>query len=166
MASELGVQTIQHTNGTTAATIDSSGRMKVGGNKIAWFAERSGDQTGYNGTAGNADPVIYNDVQYNYGSGYSGTTGEFTAPVKGIYMFHAGAWSNGINMLQLWPLVNDARKRSIIIQGDQQYASGSGLIELESGDTLGIKAYSNNSSTTIKANEYHTFFKGALIMAY
>ena len=27
MASELGVQTIQHTNGTDAMTIDSSGRI-------------------------------------------------------------------------------------------------------------------------------------------
>ena len=27
MASELGVQTIQHTNGTDAMTIDSSGRV-------------------------------------------------------------------------------------------------------------------------------------------
>lgn len=165
MTSVLKVDNIQNSSGTDAISIDSSGRMKVGGNKIAWFAERSGDQTGYNGQS-NAIPVIYNDIKYNYGSGYSGTTGEFTAPVKGIYMFHAGAWSNGIHMLQLWPLVNDVRKRSIIIQGDQQYASGSGLIELEVGDTLGIKAYSNNASTTIKANEYHTFFKGALVMAY
>lgn len=29
MASELGVQTIQHTNGTTAATIDSSGNLEL-----------------------------------------------------------------------------------------------------------------------------------------
>ena len=29
MASELGVQTIQHTNGTDAMTIDSSGRVVI-----------------------------------------------------------------------------------------------------------------------------------------
>ena len=30
MASEIGVQTIQHTNGTDAMTIDSSGRVTLG----------------------------------------------------------------------------------------------------------------------------------------
>ena len=34
MASELGVQTIQHTNGTDAMTIDSSGAVNP---RPAWF---------------------------------------------------------------------------------------------------------------------------------
>ena len=34
MASELGVQTIQHTNGTDAITIDSSGNTKIPGHTV------------------------------------------------------------------------------------------------------------------------------------
>ena len=34
MASILGVETLQHTNGTTAATIDSSGHVDLGANSV------------------------------------------------------------------------------------------------------------------------------------
>ena len=167
MASIIGVETLQHTNGTTAATIDSSGHMKVGGNKIAWSAKRSGDQTGYDGTSPYDDPVIYNDEDYDYGSNYSTTTGLFTAPVKGPYVYHVGYFSSGIAAQQIWIMVNGTRKETTVVgDGTTQYISGSGVVELDVNDTLGVFAYTNNSNTTITANEYHTFFKGALIMAY
>ena len=166
MASIIGVETLQHTNGTTAATIDSSGRMKVGGNKIAWSATRSGNQGSYDGTA-QTDPVIYNNEVYDYGSNYSTATGLFTAPVDGQYVYHAGYYSPSIAALQIWIIVNGVRKETTVVgDGTTQYVSGSGIVELSANDTLGIVAYTNNASTTINENQFHTFFKGALIMAY
>ncbi len=81
MASEIGVQTIQHTNGTDAMTIDSSGRVGLS-SPVAFFV-RSGNS---NTSAGNvitswSTPVV------NEGNGFSTSTGRFTAPVAGIYVF-------------------------------------------------------------------------------
>ena len=80
MASEIGVQTIQHTNGTDAMTIDSSGR--VGLSSPVAFYVRSGNS---NTSSGNiitswSTPVV------NEGNGFSTSTGRFTAPVAGSYV--------------------------------------------------------------------------------
>lgn len=167
MTSRLKVTEIADpTNGNKAIEIDSSGRMKVGGNKIAWSATLSANITGYNGQ-NQTDIVIYDNEVYDYGSNYSTTTGLFTAPVKGQYMIFAGYFSSGIAAKQLWYNVNGSRKVSLMIGDDTfQYISGAGLVELDVNDTIGIYAYTDNASTTINANQYHTFFRGALIMAY
>lgn len=166
MTSIIKVDSIKNSTGTDAITIDSSGRMKVGGNKIAWSATRSGNLTGYNGQ-NQSDIVIYNNEVYDYGSNYSTTTGLFTAPVQGQYMMFAGYFSNGTAAKQLWYNVNGTRQVSMMI-GDStlQYISGSALLELDANDTVGIVAYTDNTNTTINANVYHTFFRGALVMAY
>ena len=81
MASEIGVQTIQHTNGTDAMTIDSSGRVGLS-SPVAFFVRSGNSST----SAGNvitswSTPVV------NEGNGFSTSTGRFTAPVAGIYVF-------------------------------------------------------------------------------
>ena len=40
MASIIGVETLQHTNGTTAATIDSSGNVKMAGHVVQYVEAR------------------------------------------------------------------------------------------------------------------------------
>jgi hypothetical protein len=40
MASIIGVETLQHTNGTTAATIDSSGNIKMAGHVVQYIEAR------------------------------------------------------------------------------------------------------------------------------
>ncbi len=76
MASIIGVETLQHTNGTTAATIDSSGRISMP-NVIAWRVKRT------DGDAGTG-LITFNNLEVNQGSAYSGT--RMTAPVAGIYL--------------------------------------------------------------------------------
>ena len=90
MASELGVQTIQHTNGTDALTIDSGGRVNLPA--IPCF---SGQLTPSN-TKDSSSPytatgiIKYDNIIVNRGSCYSASTGLFTAPIAGIYfaIFH------------------------------------------------------------------------------
>jgi hypothetical protein len=58
------------TAGTTAVTIDSSGRVTMSA-QPRFLAERSGDQTGYNATSTGDVVVIYNSAPQNIGSHYN-----------------------------------------------------------------------------------------------
>ena len=72
--------TIQHTNGTTALNIDSSGRVTKPNHP--YFYVRSGRQ------ADGFTDVVYpfNTIVHNDGNCFSLNT-RFTAPVSGIYLF-------------------------------------------------------------------------------
>lgn len=95
MASEIGVQNIQHTNGTTAMTIDSSGRVSLP-QQIGFLAEGSASYVAYS----SLDTLAYNSVtnagQFNNGGHYDITTYKFTAPIAGMYFFHASAYANAV----------------------------------------------------------------------
>ena len=92
MASELGVQTIQHTNGTDAMTIDSSGRVKQPA-LPAWSA--------YNSTGSYValpvTPLILNSTEVNRGNMYSTSTGIVTIPISGVYSITAMVYARVAN---------------------------------------------------------------------
>jgi hypothetical protein len=73
--------TLKHTNGTTAATIDSSGRFFTP-NTPYFLATRNGqgDETG-------GGFMTFGTILANRGSWYNGSTGTATAPVAGLYGF-------------------------------------------------------------------------------
>ena len=91
MASIIGVETLQHTNGTTAATIDSSGRLlqpnlpsvTVGGTNNAYVAVAAGGI------------LPFNKVRYGNSSLYDTSTYKFTAPVDGTYLVTANVLLDG-----------------------------------------------------------------------
>ena len=86
MASIIGVETLQHTNGTTAATIDSSGRMLVSNIPMCQaHLTTSNTQDTSNPYEVLTTPIKYDKIVLNEGSCYSASTGKFTAPVTGIY---------------------------------------------------------------------------------
>ena len=82
MSSILKVSNIQDpTNGNTALSIDSSGRVAMP-LKPAFSAVRVNSQAVNNST------IICNTVITNVGGHYNGTTGVFTCPIAGLYQFH------------------------------------------------------------------------------
>jgi len=81
MASIIGVENLQHTNGTTAATVDSSGRILQPAKPAFHARLTSGSTEGKTGT------LVFNSEDFDIGGNYDTSNGRFTAPVSGIYYF-------------------------------------------------------------------------------
>jgi hypothetical protein len=98
--SNLLVQNIKHTNGTTAQTIDSSGRITTSTSRPHFFclgfsttSDNASSGTTINGlTLDSTWRLIRNFEQVieNYGNHYDNSTGIFTVPISGIYMLSLG----------------------------------------------------------------------------
>ena len=80
MASIIGVETLQHTNGTTAAEISSGGILTAP--KVPAFSARISSTHSTSGTT-----VVFDTEDSDNGSDYDTSTGIFTAPVAGMYSF-------------------------------------------------------------------------------
>jgi hypothetical protein len=78
--SNLLVQNIKHTNGTTAQTIDSSGRMQ-----LPQLPHFHGNRVGLT-TEERVANINYNVVRDNY-SGWNSSNHQYTIPVTGVYHF-------------------------------------------------------------------------------
>ena len=81
--SKLQVETISHTNNTTAQTIDSSGRVLTPA-RPAFFAYPSAN---FSTGTGSGTTQIFDTTQHNVGGHYSTSTGKFTVPIAGVYLF-------------------------------------------------------------------------------
>lgn len=84
MASIIGVQELQHTNGTSAATIDSTGRITTPA-RPAFLVSRSAT---ISLTEGNVHQVLpFDDVRFDIGSNFSTANNHYVCPIDGVYFF-------------------------------------------------------------------------------
>jgi hypothetical protein len=146
-------------NVTERMRIDSSGRVTMP-YQPRFMAYRSGHQTGY--TGGNA--VIFNNAATNVGNHYNTTTGLFTAPVAGNYIFEVGIYMSAA-IVQIWPLVNGGRAESIIVTlGADVNLTATTVRYLNANDTYCLVPYANyTAGLTVYDNGVHTYFRGSLI---
>ena len=85
MASTLKVNEIQHTNGTSALTIDNIGRILQPA-KPAFNAYMTGDQSAP--SANTFTAIQFNAENYDIGGNFDTSNYTFTTPVAGVYYFY------------------------------------------------------------------------------
>ena len=84
MASTLKVQNIAHTDGTSAITIDSSGRILQQSRPFFQVAGLSSD---YAIAAGTDHTIQFSNVVHNDGGHWDTSAYQFNVPVDGLYHF-------------------------------------------------------------------------------
>lgn len=164
MASELGVQTIQHTNGTNAMEIDSGGRITQP-NQVRFIA-RGNDDSYINTT-----PVPFPTVEQNVGGGYNSSTHKFTAPVAGTYMFQANFGIVRLNVSNNYAYFSLRKNSSTTLFYSYLQvptataflpASMNIMVELAVGDTIHMN-FNYSGSATYYNDAAECWFSGYLL---
>lgn len=140
-------------------TVDAAGRVRMP-NQPAFYARRTaGHYSAYTGV------IVFDSVRFNTGNHYDSSTGRFTAPVAGLYLFSWSAlpYSTGWCEIELRKNGSEIAGR---IQNKDTNGVGDGLaaktafVQLAQGDY--IEAYAMN--TYAYANDgLWTTFSGSLI---
>jgi len=100
ISTNIKVANLKSSGGTTAMTIDSSGRV-LQPTKPAWFVGKTGNAIAAQ------NPVVFDDVDVNVGNIYSNSTGKVTIPIAGnYYMFFkimsvSGSSGNGETQIRI-----------------------------------------------------------------
>ena len=161
--SNLLVQNIKHTNGTTAQTIDSSGRVTQP--SIPCFAVKSNRLVSANFSSRTAVP--FNEIEFQRGgtivaiSGSGDTTSVvFTAPITGIYQFNlvvnlhnagGGTWNSSYLYIDGATLAsNDLTYRSIHDPNTYHSLTSSFMISLNANQTV-TPYFQTNGDTSATA---------------
>ena len=166
--SNLLVQNIKHTNGTTAQTIDSSGRVLTPARPT--FRARRINNLSLSG-GNDTQNLIMNAVDFDVGNGYNTSTGFYTVPLGGIYFFFlnarfddvaSGSYSRAIihndktGATSYTDLVNVLH--SIVGTGmstNYHTIQASGLLQCATNDTIKFLGGHHTDSSIILQQESH-----------
>ena len=152
---------------TERLRIDSSGNVTKP-TSFHILVRRSGNQTGYSATFP-GDNITWNNVvtaqsSTNASNHFNTSTGIFTAPITGLYFFHAAVNCN-FNVQGAWLVVNGSRANySAFNPNSANTSDGTVTYKLTTGDEVALKWYENGGSNrTINANDLHTWWRIILL---
>ena len=132
----LAVNTIQHTGGTAALTIDSAGRVQrpntphifANGNNGAWVTITAND------------PMTWLTAEFSSGITFNSSTGNFSVPVSGVYFVTGSIYATGSGSKRIALLKNSS---TLIANGHNDPANSddgtitvSALASLTASDTF------------------------------
>ena len=93
MASTLKVQNIAHTGGTTAQTIDSTGRILTPA-RPAFRAFLSSNTGVLDFTSLPPSAFVFDSESYDIGGNYDTGNGKFIVPITGLYQFNISFYAS------------------------------------------------------------------------
>ena len=167
-----GVRGSSDANAYLTFTTDNTERMRIDsdGNitkpsQTSFHVQMNTNQTGYNAStsSGTQDYIQYDTEVYDTGNNIS--SGLFTAPVDGIYLFRAEAYCN-VGIGQSWFLVNGGRPSGtdLVYTSGTSFAHNSAILKLSANDTVAFRPYAGSqTNVTIYQTDKHTWFRGILI---
>lgn len=158
--SRLQTNTIRHLNSSSDnLVLDSAGRVFMP-NQPAFHAIKT------NGNSAANAVVLWNTVPLNRGSGYSTSTGRFTAPIAGTYLFHTRM--NNSDGLGIHPEIrfngsntNYYRGFGYDSGGGNNHASVTAIIQMVAGDYVDV--HTGNYGAMQGDPGYNNAFCGYLI---
>lgn len=165
--STVQVQNISHTNGTSAITIDSSGRILT--------SARPAFRAFLDTATGNSDftsltLLNFDTVAFNIGSHFDLSTNEFTAPVSGLYQINCHLVSGSataVTTARLEPYINDVAMTGDATskedpQGGGKYSLNyNHLLQLSANDRLEFRhLHLTDTTVSIEYAEFSGFLVG------
>ena len=156
MSSTIGVQNIAHTNGTVAATVDSSGNISFPA-KPAFRVFKVNHQSVNNGTN---TLVTWDTELWDIGNNFDLANNKFVAPINGIYHFDCilrfTANSGSMDICRLSAYLNgslycDLIQNHTAVNQLQNNHTGGGLdIQLLANDEITMIGYIEGTSPVIQ----------------
>jgi hypothetical protein len=147
VAGDLKVDTIKHTNGTTAITIDSDGAIVKEAGYIADVGlTTANSQDTSNPFTITADPIKFDLIRTNKNNMYTSSNGRFTAPIDGLYRmsyslladdFYTGDF--GIIVQKNGSDLSDRGRSYGQVANEYRQHSSTFTIELDANDYLSIR---------------------------
>lgn len=159
MASEIGVQKIQHTNGTDAMTIDSSGRVATP-TRPSFLARVS---SGQSLSAQTRTVVQFGTTDHNIGNHFSTSTYKFTAPIGGLYQFGYHLYIYNTTYSEMFFRIDGTatyRQVGQVLSAarNPNGCHGSIALDLNANQTVDVEVYSEDAATVYQGDRSSIFY--------
>ena len=101
-------------------------------------------------TTWNSGTLIFNSVIVNVGNGYNPSTGVFTSPVAGTYVFYVTAVEYSNNGLYVDIVLNSVSKVRAYSHSSTAFQTGTNMVvlNLQKGDSVWVIHYSGKGFNT------------------
>ncbi|XP_078317077.1 uncharacterized protein LOC111103840 isoform X3 [Crassostrea virginica] len=112
----------------------------------------------------NSGTLVFNSVILNVGTGYNPSTGVFTSPVAGTYVFYVSALEYSKQYLQVDIVLNSVSKVKLVGDNEAAYQTGTNMVvlNLQKGDSVWVKHVSGKGywSARVPATTFTGFLIG------